>query len=641
MLTLAARAQTTTLLNISDSTYPTACTVGQYQAVGVAGLTGTETISQYSPAFLATVTSPMTFTNGGQKIYMSSTAGAYAKNTGPGNTPDGGLLDLYLYNNTATAITMSVSNLNLTPNTTYTLTLIGTVPNNSPAEDGQFTPLNTNPHIIYTSTTSGHGVFTVQFTTSAAYINTDTLNFTWARYAPSGDGVFDGLTIVPAANNTSTNAYLTSLALSPAGAVLTPGFATNRFNYWAANIFGTTLAATVTNADLTATNQLILNGSQVGTLASGVPSAALTLNVGATNVVQVLVMAQDGLTTNLYTVNVVEPPNANANLYFANVDLSQLGWRLWPDTNASWANDTLYLPSDVVLSSLPVNPPTGGWGVLNNSQGIAVPLPSSVEQYYWAAFGGTAFTGDYSGVAWWWKTFSVPVLQPGQRLTIKFRAARLRAEVYCNQKLCGYNIINEVPFEADVTSAVVPGATTNLLAVRITSPGGNLDWVDYGYMTWGSYSIPLSRGICGLDAGIVLEVCDPVAISDLAVFNDPNPNQVMLVGAVTNSGALAYNGPLNLTIQDSNSIAIWQATNTISVPAGTLMSFTNFVLLPNATLWDITNPVLYQASAVIPADTNSAMNVNFGFRWFSPEGIGTNALFRLNGRRIVLRSAIS
>jgi beta-galactosidase/beta-glucuronidase len=71
------------------------------------------------------------------------------------------------------------------------------------------------------------------------------------------------------------------------------------------------------------------------------------------------------------------------------------------------------------------------------------------------------------------------------------------------------------------------------------------------------------------------------------------------------------------------------------------MSFTNFVLLPNATLWDITNPVLYQASAVIPADTNSAMNVNFGFRWFSPEGIGTNALFRLNGRRIVLRSAIS
>jgi hypothetical protein len=327
---------------------------------------------------------------------------------------------------------------------------------------------------------------------------------------------------------------------------------------------------------------------------------------------------------------------------FANAqDLSTNGWRLWPDTKASWQSDTLYLPEDVVLTNLPVNPPTGGWGVLNGSQGISVLLPSSVEQYYWAAFGGTAYTGDYSGVAWWWKTFTAPVLQPGQRLIIKFRAARLRAEVYCNQKLCGYNIINEVPFEADVTSAVVPGATTNQLAVRITSPGGNLDWVDYGNMTWGSYSIPLSRGICGLDAGVVLEVRDPVSVSDLAVFNQPNPNQVMVIGAVTNSSTLAYNGPLNLTIQDSNSVALWQATNTISVAAGTQTAFTNIVLVTNATLWDITNPVLYQASAMISANTNSAMNVNFGFRWFTPVGIGTNAMLRLNGRRIVMRSAIS
>src|ERR1017187_10559472 len=69
-------------------------------------------------------------------------------------------------------------------------------------------------------------------------------------------------------------------------------------------------------------------------------------------------------------------------------DLSSSGWRMWPDTNASWKSDTLYLPSQVVLANLPVNPPTGGWGVLNNSQGIPITLPSSVEQYYWAAFRG-------------------------------------------------------------------------------------------------------------------------------------------------------------------------------------------------------------------------------------------------------------
>jgi beta-galactosidase/beta-glucuronidase len=35
------------------------------------------------------------------------------------------------------------------------------------------------------------------------------------------------------------------------------------------------------------------------------------------------------------------------------------------------------------------------------------------------------------------------------------------------------------------------------------------------------------------------------------------------------------------------------------------------------------------------------MNPTFGFRWFAPEGIGSNAMFRINGKRIVLRSAIS
>jgi hypothetical protein len=187
-----------TLLNISDSTYPTVCTVSNYQAVGVTGLNGSELISQFSPPYNTTVTSPMNFNSGGQKIYFSgATVNTYAKNTGPGNTPEGGLLDLYVYNFTASVVTMSVSNLNLTANSTYTLYLIGTVPVSGTAEDGLFTPLNTNPHITYASTTPGHGVFSVQFTTSAAYVNTDTLNFTWARYNSSGDGVFDGLAIMP------------------------------------------------------------------------------------------------------------------------------------------------------------------------------------------------------------------------------------------------------------------------------------------------------------------------------------------------------------------------------------------------------------------------------------------------------------
>jgi hypothetical protein len=325
----------------------------------------------------------------------------------------------------------------------------------------------------------------------------------------------------------------------------------------------------------------------------------------------------------------------------ANTDLAATNaWRMWPDSTAAWQNDGIYLPG-VSLASLPVNPPTGGWSVLNNSQGTAVTLPASVEQYYWGAFGGGTTGGNYKGVSWWWTTFSAPAVQPGQRLLIQFRAARLRAEVYCNGKLVGYNIINEVPFTADVTSAAAPGAATNQLAVRITSPGGDLAWGDYGPITWGTNTIADSRGIGGLDANIVLQVIDPVTLSDFAVLNRPNPQEVWVIGAVTNASAAAYNGPVNLSIQDSNGVAVWLGTNILTVAAGSQASFTNDAVVGGATPWDITNPVLYSASAVIPGDSLTAVSANFGFRWFTPVGFGSNAMLQFNGRRIVLHSAIS
>src|SRR5271163_1960275 len=109
-------------------------------------------------------------------------------------------------------------------------------------------------------------------------------------------------------------------------------------------------------------------------------------------------------------------------------DLSTNAWRLWLDTSASWVNDALYLPENAVLTSLPVNPPSGGWSALNGSAGIPVILPSTVEQYYKA----TTYPNGYQGVSWWWCNFTAPTLTSGQRLVLQFRSARLRAEVYCN-----------------------------------------------------------------------------------------------------------------------------------------------------------------------------------------------------------------
>ena len=183
------------------------------------------------------------------------------------------------------------------------------------------------------------------------------------------DGTIKVLSVAPL----GTNATLLSLALNPADN-LTPTFATNVFVYYATNAFGITPTVTVTNANLTASNALVVNGVFSQVLTSGVPSLTLTnLGLGATNVLKVLVTAQDTVTTNLVTINLTQLAllvNTNSfvitNSFSAgNLNLSwptdRKGWRLQTQTNSLGAglSHTWYdWPNSTNLTgvSLPLNP---------------------------------------------------------------------------------------------------------------------------------------------------------------------------------------------------------------------------------------------------------------------------------------------
>jgi hypothetical protein len=142
-------------------------------------------------------------------------------------------------------------------------------------------------------------------------------------------------------SSNSTNAFLTSLVLSPAG-TLSPAFASNVLSYATTEAYGNTPTVTVVNADLTATNRLIYNGT-TNLLASGGASSGLTLTLGATNVVKVQVTAQDGVTVNTYQVNVSELPNLatapkltnsiNGGKLKLSWPADRLGYRLLVQTN--------------------------------------------------------------------------------------------------------------------------------------------------------------------------------------------------------------------------------------------------------------------------------------------------------------------
>ena len=157
------------------------------------------------------------------------------------------------------------------------------------------------------------------------------------------------------------------------------------------------------------------------------------------------------------------------------------GWRLWTDANATWKEDALFLPDEVNLAKLPVNPPTGGWQVLNDRQGIPVTLPSTVEQHFWGASGlrpyregeyyyagsdPAVLNGNYEGVSWWWREIAVPSGFRGKTVLLGVRGARQRAEVYLNGRLVGYDLVAETSFTCDVSAALRPGER-NLLAIRI------------------------------------------------------------------------------------------------------------------------------------------------------------------------------
>ena len=60
-------------------------------------------------------------------------------------------------------------------------------------------------------------------------------------------------------------------------------------------------------------------------------------------------------------------------------------------------------------------------------------------------------------------------------------------------------------------------------------------------------------------------------------------------------------------------------------------------------LWNLEFPALYICSGDLMDGQEhlDRAEQTFGFRWFAPEGIGTNAMFRLNGKRVVVRTSIS
>jgi hypothetical protein len=322
------------------------------------------------------------------------------------------------------------------------------------------------------------------------------------------------------------------------------------------------------------------------------------------------------------------------------IDLSSANWNITLDPQAEWKSDKLFLPP-VDINTLPVNLPSQGWNtVFQNADIKDVKLPATIEEYLWGWNGETAgVTGNYVGVSWFTTKIVVPAEWKNKRIIMKVESVRFRAEIFVNQQLAGYDLVNSTPFEIDLSNYINAGQE-NQIAFRITDPNGNFNWKDSQIYTWGIYDTNPSHGFGGISGKVTLESTDDVFIENIFIKNRPNPKEIEIELTAKNLlNLVAENQNLSFEIIDYQSNkTIFSKTDKIKFLPQGKSTFTYKITVPQAKLWSVDEPNLYLLKVRF---ANDELTERFGFRWFEVKDNKGDRQLYLNGKRIVLRSAIS
>jgi hypothetical protein len=310
-------------------------------------------------------------------IGVGATASQVYQTTPAGNGAPNPINNIGTYNNVKTATAAVGSDLNGT--TGYGQTTASTPDNgswNGACVDGS----------APSSWAASSGGLPICDVTGSPFTSPLSEDFYSSRIAPGAQTQLGTFTLSKVSTNilltfntlggggSSTNAYLTSLVLSPA-LTFTPTFASNVVSYAATEAYAATPTITVVNGDTTATNRLIYNNT-TNVLTSGVASSGLALTLGVTNVAQVQVTAQDGVTIKTYQVNIVQQPSQTRPVLTNSVSggtnlvlawaADHLGYSLLMQTNnlnkgvSSNTNDWMKLVGSTAITTtnIPINKAT-------------------------------------------------------------------------------------------------------------------------------------------------------------------------------------------------------------------------------------------------------------------------------------------
>ncbi len=253
-----------------------------------------------------------------------------------------------------------------------------------------------------------------------------------------------------------------------------------------------------------------------------------------------------------------------------------------------------------------------------------------------------AFPG-YHGVAWYWRDALVPAHpDPDGRFLLRFWAVDYKADVWVNGQPVGSHEGGESPFVLDVTGVVKPGES-NRIAVRVLNPTHEpIDGIVLRETGHRNKALPYTAGNTWDQGGLVdsveLLLAPAVRLDD--VFVRPAVGSGVLRLEIGVQNALPQAARLRFEV----SVAPAASGETVAAavlerevaPGATRVETTLTVSQPRQ--WDLHDPYLYRVTVRARREGSAAVDeqsVRCGFRDFRLE----NGYFRLNGRRLFLRSS--
>ncbi len=238
------------------------------------------------------------------------------------------------------------------------------------------------------------------------------------------------------------------------------------------------------------------------------------------------------------------------------------------------------------------------------------------------AGGGTGKL-PWSGVGWYRKTFTLPATAAGQNVYFDFQGVMANPEVFVNGQRAGSWDYGYLGFRVDATRLIRAGQP-NSIAVRADTRFHHSRWYPGA----------------GIYRKVILTLCDPVQVAHDATFiTTPEVNNaqaiVQVVSAVTNATAQTLTAQVTVTLLGSDGKSVAEQRNTLALPSGAAVGFTQRFILATPQLWELAQPNLYQARIHVTAERfTDVETTRFGIRSFA---FLPNDGFHLNGRRVQLK----